>query len=298
MTCPQPTARRSELIRSELSIMEPTPPNPARPSASTWNPLLLLWILLAGLLAWGYLQFRQPYFTVPEQYHIRSLGESQERWTAFHAQQQRVDRLNAPLDFAVLGGLLSLAFAMTRSACCSLPVRVCAAVPVGMLLGGAAGFLGCIAHQTLTPYEMYPTVADTVKVQSILLGLFGAGVGSAAGLFHRPPKTVLQCAVAGLVAGILAGMMFPLIASFVLPAANVQPLIPPQPVPQLLWLGFSCILLGLIVPLGADPASGQSALSARERAASESPAAHDLAAHDSAAKSPTPEDAAGDGNDS
>ena len=229
MTQSMPTKGRSSSFRSVFDIVR---------------------ALVAGLVFWGFLQAREPYFAVPAEYHIRGIGESSERWTAYLAQQRRVDRLNAPVDFAVLGALLAVAVASGAFPCCTTWVRVGVAIPIGCLAGGVAGWVGCLAHQTFAPYDKQPTMLDTIIVQAAFFGSLGIGVGVLAGLYLRSWKGVLRGVAAGALGGLLAGMIFPLLASVLMPSSNTEALIPPEKTTQLLWLGLGTGLLGLIIPIG------------------------------------------------
>lgn len=222
------------------------------PGKTTGSAVMhLVRALLAGLLFVGYLQVRPPYFDVPKEHQIVSLGESKERWDKYLSEIRRVDRLNKPIDFAVLGALLTGALAMGRFACCRPVLRVLGSIPAGAIVGAVTGSVGCFAQQTIIPYEVQATVALTSQVHAVLFGTLGIGVGFLVGLFNRSGKAALAGAIAGGLGGALAGPAYAILSSVLMPSANVEPLIPPQLNSQFLWLGLGTGLIGLTIPVGA-----------------------------------------------
>lgn len=221
-----------------------------KPSGHLLN---LVSALAVGLIGFGFIHSQDPIFQVPEKYHVKNLGESAEKWSAFLEQQRRIERLNASAYFAVLGGALALALVLVNATCCSVLMRTVTALPLGVLMGAAAGFLGAVAHQTLVPNSIQPSVADSVKAQVALFATFGIGMGLVSGLFGSSKRTILGGVVAGALGGILAGMAFPIMASLLIPSASIETLIPPKTPSRLLWLGIGMGLLGLIIPMGAFP---------------------------------------------
>lgn len=207
----------------------------------------------AALIAWGFIHSQHPVFEVPKQYHITEMGAPDEKVEALRVQQARADRLNAMLDIAVLGGLLAGAMALGRYACCSIPLRAIVAIPWGLLVGAAAGFIGSLAYENLTPASIQPTVLDTVKVQILLFAPLGAAIGLMMGAFARSLRSMIGGTVAGGVAGAVAGTSYPVIAAMIMPSASTDFLIPTESVVRLLWLGLFSLFFALIVPFGAQP---------------------------------------------
>ena len=184
--------------------------------------LNLLGALVAGLVGFGFIHTQDPIYKVPEKFHIKNLGESQEKWSAFLEQQRRFDRRNAAVHFAVLGCALAVAIVLGNSACCSVPVRVLVAMPLGALAGALAGWIGCLAHETFVPVSVQPSVVEIVKVQIALFASLGFGLGLISGLFGRSWRSIVGGVVAGALGGLLAGMAFPLASSLLMPAASID----------------------------------------------------------------------------
>ena len=209
--------------------------------------------LAAGLLTWGFVNYLDPkgegegLFKVPEQYHIRALGESEERWSAYLAQQNRVDLQNAALVIGILGAAMGVAM-IFGGPLVTLPKRLLVGVPLGFLVGVAAGVAGCLLQQSFEKGGQI-SVEQSAYVNALLFGVLGLGVGAIAGGITGTAKTVVDRAVVGMVLGIAAGFAYPMIAYCVMATANIEDLIPKATSARVLWLGVGTGILGLLTPL-------------------------------------------------
>lgn len=226
---------------------------PGRPGTTTLRHLALA--LAAGALFVGYLRARPPMYTVPKEHVIVALAEPKEKWDKYLSEQRRVDRGNARADFAVLGLLLTAAFAVGRCRCQHPVRRFLASLPAGALAGLVTGAVGCWAHQHWLPYGEQGTVELTARVHSVLFGTLGLTVGLVIGVLQRSLLAAAGGSVAGALGGALAGAAYAVLVSLILPAANVQPLVPPALNSQLLWLGLGTGLIALTAPVGWGPSS-------------------------------------------
>ncbi|MBI3467449.1 MAG: hypothetical protein HY000_30945 [Planctomycetes bacterium] len=210
-------------------------------------PLGIVLALIGGGLSWGLIQRFDPVFLVPEEFHIQELGASEERHMRLSAEQSKVDRVNATIDLALLGALLagSLGLAETISRRSVVPVLM--ALPVGAIFGGLSGLCGFAAFQLCNTGGLLAAVESAAKVQAAMLAVLGAGVGLAVGLSTFSLRTAATTTVAGAVGGGFAGLVYPVVASFVFPVVGTERLIPRGGDNRLLWIELAAALLALMV---------------------------------------------------
>ncbi len=108
--------------------------------------------------------------------------------------------------------------------------------------GFAAGLTGGLVYK-----GPLGDLAENVKLQVVMLGLLGLGVGLALGIPRRHFRKIAAAAVPARLGGVLAAVLYPVAASLLLPAAGTDLLIPAGVANRLLWLGISSGVLGLVV---------------------------------------------------
>lgn len=229
------------------NVHDPTP----RPG-SAFRPWMGLPIaLLAGAIAWGLIERLHPVFHVSSEYDVPDLGAPAEDFAAHRAARNRADRYNAMLDLAIVGGLVAGALALTGTA--RRPVtRAVVAVPLGGLGGAAGGVLGSLVHAAWVQTAGQPDVIHAVGLHSAALAPLGLGVGLAAGAAGAAGGRFRTAVPAGLVGGALAGVLYPVAMSLLLPAAETEALIPAESGSRLLYVGMTAALLGLLMPAAAS----------------------------------------------
>lgn len=202
----------------------------------------LLLALVGGAMTWCVLEYTPPVFTVPQEYEVPNLGAPPEKLEALRVVQGQVNRANAVLNLgwfgALLAGMLGLGEAIARRSLAPLLV----AIPVGAAGGFAAGLAGGLVYK-----GPLGDLAENVKLQVVMLGLLGLGVGLALGIPRRHFRKIAAAAIAGALGGVLAAVLYPVAASLLLPAAGTDLLIPAGVANRLLWLGISSGVLGLVV---------------------------------------------------
>ena len=202
----------------------------------------LLLALAGGAMTWCVLEYTPPVFTVPKEYEVPGLGAPPEKLEALRIVQGQVDRGNAVLNLgwfgALLAGMLGLGEAIARRSLAPLLV----AIPVGAAGGFAAGLAGGLVYG-----GPLGDLAENVKVQVVMLGLLGLGVGLALGIPRRHFRKIAAAAIAGALGGVLAAVLYPVAASLLLPTAGTDLLIPAGTGNRVLWLGISSGVLGLVV---------------------------------------------------
>lgn len=202
-------------------------------------------VLSGGLLAWLLVQAVHPVFT------------NEEAADAFGALpvklQWELDRNNSIFVLALLGGFAGVGLAVGEGRCrksWSTALAAGAACgATGAAFGGLAGYLGLIAFQFYQPRPDLTDLAKTIRVYGVIFAMLGGGVGLAAGIFlGRRFRTAINCLVAGLLAGILAAITYPVIVAILMPGAITKVLIPIGAGERLLWFGLIAGLLGVIIP--------------------------------------------------
>ncbi len=114
--------------------------------------------------------------------------------------------------------------------------------PVSAVGGFAAGLTGGLVYK-----GPLGDLAENVKLQVVMLGLLGLGVGLALGDSTQTFPQDRRGGDAGALGGVLAAVLYPVAASLLLPTAGTDLLIPAGVANRLLWLGISSGVLGLVV---------------------------------------------------
>lgn len=227
----------------------------ARSTAGSNSLLSLVLALAAGLLTWSFIHWQDPsgdgsgLFRVDEKYHIRGLGESDQRWAAYLEQQGRVDLKNAGLVIGILGASLGAALAM----CGPRRFSVFRRVPIGIFFGAIAGVLAGISGSLLQQSfnKSGPISVDlSAYINALLFGTLGLGLGAVVGGLSGSARTVLERSLTGLFVGVLAGIAYPTIAYVLFANVNIEAFIPKVTSARLLWLGVGTGMLGLMIPWG------------------------------------------------
>ena len=217
---------------------------------SPWVGLVLA--LVAGAIAWLLVQRYHPVFRVAKEYENFGVGAPQEKLDALRVAQDKVDLHNALLEFGVLGVLVGAVFALgeavARRSVRAAIVALVAAVLLGGLGGLAAGAVGNTAHRPFGKRGVPAELSDTVKVQVFTLATLGMGVGLAIGVSTLSLRTAVVSALAGLLVGVLAGFLYPVVLFSFWPTTPSDSLIPAGRADRLLWIGLFVALLGLLVP--------------------------------------------------
>ncbi len=228
----------------------------ANPSTSSANPVLSLILALgAGLLTWGFIHLQDPQgdgiglFEVDEKYHIRGLGESDERWSAYLEQQSRVDLQNAALVIGILGSALGAALAIGGPAGLPISKRLPIGILFGAVVGVVAGLAGSMLQQSFEKSSQI-SVELSAFVNALLFGILGFGLGAMVGGLCGSAKAIVERSVIGLVVGALAGCAYPIIAYVFIANVNIEAFIPRVTAARVLWLGVGTSVIGLLIPWG------------------------------------------------
>jgi hypothetical protein len=205
--------------------------------------------LAAGGVAWGIVELTYPFFEVPEEYHVPNLGAPPEKLAALQRATERTNGYNAMLYMSLLGGLLAGALAAGRRSIAAAVI----AVPIALVAGCLAGWVGSLAHVRWLASTAATDLMPTIEVQATMLSMLGLGVGLAYGASGRSPAAIIAGAIGGLVAGGLAGMLYPVVMSFSFPSVDTAPLIPLESTSRLIWIALLTALVGVAVATATQP---------------------------------------------
>ena len=225
--------------------------NRKRSLLSTRRSLTLLLSLCAGSVTWGFIHTQDPFFKMDEKYHIRGLGESTERWDAYLVQKSRIDLQNAALVIGILGGALGAAVAIGSLSRISLGTRVATGTMLGVLIGGMAGIIGCWLQQYFAKSNQI-SIEQSAIINATLFGILGTGLGAIVGGYGGSVRAIMERSIVGLIAGVVPGVAYPIIASCLMASLNIETFIPTVTFARFLWLGVGTGILGLLLPIGNE----------------------------------------------
>jgi hypothetical protein len=203
--------------------------------------------LIAGGAAWFGIERIDPVFLVPEEFHVKQLGEPQEKHIRLRIEQGKVDRLNAAVYLTLVGTLLTLALGIAESIGRRSIIPLLIAPPVGALGGCLAGLAGFAAFQLWNKGGLLEGPESVAKVQGAMFAVLGAACGLAVGLAIKSLATAGKTLLAGAVAGALAGILYPVLMSIALPAVGTEHLIPRGSLNRFLWVELAAGLLAAII---------------------------------------------------
>jgi hypothetical protein len=214
--------------------------------------------LIAGCISWAVIQAIHPAFEVPKEYHIEAMGAPQEKVEALISATARTDSKNMTLYWGLCGAILAGLLASSGRSLRAIAI----AAPLGLVLGGLAGWLGNLAYAQLVTDSIETDMTRVVAAQAILLA--GLGLTGSAGwaIARGSAADAPLYAFAGLAAGGLAGALYPVIMSVAMPGIDTSSLLPREATSRLVWLLLASGLIGLVMPLAArrrPPAAPHSA---------------------------------------
>lgn len=209
--------------------------------------------VLGGAVAWLVLQWIHPVFTPPEKYAILPAPVPPELSQELEELMWRLHLGNAAVVLAIvgafLGGFLGLGEGVAQRSARAAVLGLGGCAAIGAVFGASAGVLGHFFFQWQYYAGKDSLLAWTIAMQASMLATLGLGAGLAVGLLlGRQRLLVASCSIAGALAGVLAGLLFPYLASRYLPVAASEIVVPQGGPARLLWIGLTAGLLGLIVP--------------------------------------------------
>lgn len=204
-----------------------------------------------ALLAWGLLIALYPVFEVPSELFVDQPNAAQA--AALQAAQDKISLRNSVFVLGLFGALLAGAMAVgegwaRRSGKMALAGFLGCGL-AGALFGGFAAWAGeSVCHYARLPGQPTIDLEGTVVVQMTMFAVLGGGVGLALGCLTRHVGSTFSRLLGGVLAGVFAGMVYPIAAAYLLPTAQTEQIIPRGNAATLLWFGTAAIFLGLVVP--------------------------------------------------
>jgi hypothetical protein len=179
---------------------------------------------------------------------LASVEDSIDLETASHRALSNNATLFVTILGVIVGGGLAASEAVARRLGWFILAAVLAGAAVGALFGFLAGLAGNMAFDLHQPIGSLSPLAKTIRSQTAMLGILGVGIGLSMGLLSGCRRTVLTCGVGGLLAGVLAGIVYPMLAAVCLPTVATELVVPSHRAGRLLWIGVMTGLLGVAIP--------------------------------------------------
>lgn len=213
--------------------------------------------ILASVATWGVLHSKHRFFLVDSSFDI-GMGAPNDARLRLAAETSRIDRLNAAISLAIGGGLLAVALSLVSNSCCAWPVRIITGAIWGAICGAGAGFIGPMVFDSLMTDENLPSATTSGIGQAVVYGCIGFGVGLLYGAFSRSWATFGKASVIGAFAGILGGVVYPIVASVIMPSQNTGTFISDVSVVRLVWLTVPFALIGFALPYMSNQVAQES----------------------------------------
>jgi len=157
---------------------------------------------------------------------------------------------------ALVGGCLAFGESFTRGFRRRNIGAVILAVFVGAAMGALAGFAGHMLQNQLAPIKGLAPMGRTVLVQMLTLAVLGIGLGIGVGLAAGGVPSAVRRAGFGGTAGLLSGLLFPVVCAFVVSRAKTEVVVPGGVVwgrsewlALVLWAGLFVLILGFVLPM-------------------------------------------------
>jgi len=214
----------------------------------------LLSALIAGAITYGLFQSLYPIFSIPQEVLDRAppgplpADIQAELTTAKVFADGQNATLFVGLFGALLAGMMTIGSSLGNKYVSKLLQRTAICVLVGLLVGCAAGCFGHLLTETIRFNRSFSPLVKTLIGQAALLGTLGAGVGYAFGTFAKQYRSPASCAIQGLLGGLLAAFIYPILIAILQPAANTSVFIPKEPGSRLTWIFIAAALLGAMIP--------------------------------------------------
>lgn len=248
MSCDQPVSDMNHDV-------SPTVTPPAHPDsghlAGGWL-VGVTFALIGGLAAWGLFRTYYPVFVIPPELANIEMPNSRQA-AEIRAAEIKVGLLNSLLVLGCIGALVTGAMAAgeawaQRSWRMALVGTIGCAL-AGALFGMAAGWVGhSVYYLLLIPFEGATDLQRTVAVQTAMLAVLGGGIGLTLGSLAGFARGTWTRLLGGILAGLFAGMIYPIVTGYFVPAAHIGYVVPRDNMGALVWLVTIAVFVGVIVP--------------------------------------------------
>ena len=185
----------------------------------------------------GIVHARHPFFRIPSDFNLE-MGASNEKRLKYEALIQQTNASNAMVVLAIAGCLLAGSLSLVGQPCCSLASRILSGLVLGAIWGAATGYVAIIAQPLIVPRGTIPSATTVGASQALAFGLFGGGIGLIYSVTSRSMNSILTNAIKGLLAGGLAGFLFPIIVGLFVTTQESSNLIPNGFLANILWIAI------------------------------------------------------------
>jgi hypothetical protein len=217
---------------------------PVGDKALVMRPLpSLLIALLAGVVVWAVLNAIQPVFHLPEHLAALTGNVTDVQAQALRTGSAAVIQKNTTLTLAATASVLALTLAAAELLFRRQPVRaVWGGLLAGVIAGGAGVGAAALGAVLMTSVNVETPLTKTMIIQGGMLGVIGLGVGLAIAIPIFRPRLAANCMIGGLLGGVLAAFVFPMLVSL-MPRVNTEQLVPER-LGLLLWISLAYGLIG------------------------------------------------------
>lgn len=172
----------------------------------------------------------------------------------------RNNMLNGAIALGMLGALVSGIVATGEAQTRGQLGRRWLAIAAGAVLAAGCGVVGGLAgHQVqtlLAELDAIPPLGRTVLVQMVTLAFLGVGIGGAVGLVAGGWHQAISRLPLGGAAGLLAGLLFPIVCSLVAARIKTEVIVPggvvggrSEWIGLAIWTGLFILVLGFVLPM-------------------------------------------------
>jgi hypothetical protein len=204
--------------------------------------------LIAALVVWGVIQRVHPIYTMPRELYL-GMGDPAWKVLEHRAEQRHIDCRHAMIYAASLGALLALALGIGEGVARRSALPMACLLPLGLAGGALGGFLASLVQDWTRANVGLAEIRHTVAMQLALCLPLAAGIGWGLGLATQTHGGFLKTLLAGLAAGVLAAVVYPLFTSTLLPGVSTDSILPDHAGGRLLWLGLMAGIIGLVTPI-------------------------------------------------
>jgi hypothetical protein len=245
--------QRNHADSDAVASPEGSAPVADRPDQLAAGPLAgLLIALLAGAVCWVLLETAFPVFAISDRLANLPTPAPVEDLVELEMANRQAASRNAILFLgilgAVVGGGLAVGEGVARRSGRLILTAVLAGTAVAALFGCLAGLIGHMAFDFHRPIEGLSPLAKTIRTQAILSATLGLGLGLAVGMISRRGRIALTCLVGGLLAGVLAGIVYPMLTAICFPGLATESVVPSQTIGRLVWIAVLTGFAGLVIP--------------------------------------------------
>ncbi|MBL8816018.1 MAG: hypothetical protein JNL58_08305 [Planctomyces sp.] len=194
---------------------------------------------------------------------------SPEQRIQVRAIELAADYRNVLLSMSIVGGLtaafVGLAAGKLSGTSGGMLVGACLGAVAGGLFGAGGGALALVVRESLRGWDIIGEAGrpDIVKSQLHAMAIhaptwIGVALGVAvavAGASRNRRQKFLQSAGAGITGWIIAGLLFPIVASIIFTDSDPDLVIPSGDMSRVLWTTLSATLIGMMVGRNLTPES-------------------------------------------